>query len=338
MDTLTKFDIVKRNTQEILTEEELKLLLQEKGQKSAYYGTATTGPVHIGYLIPLSKIFDFEKAGIKTKILIADIHGALDDLKSKWEELGLKAEYYKKCMEYAFPWEEKPFFVKGSSFQLEKNYYQDVLKMSTITTINRATRAASEVTRMKEPKISELLYPIFQALDEEYLKVDIQLGGTDQRHIFAFAREYLPQIGYKKRVEIMTPLIASLQGPGTKMSASIPESHIKIYDSEEAIKKKISKAYCPEGIIENNPILQISRFLIFPLEGKMLVERDEKFGGDITFNSYEELEKAFKGKQLHPMDLKNTVAKHLTARFKKAREYFDKNKDMLEKLGKNFLP
>jgi len=334
---MDKLETIKRNTMEILTQDELKLLLKKPGI-SAYYGTAPTGPVHIGYFATLSKIFDLQKAGVKTILLIADIHAALDDLKCKWDEIELKSEYYKKCFELSFAWEQKPKFVRGSSFQWNKEYQKDVLKASSFTTVKRATRAASEVTRMKNPKVSELIYPIMQALDEEYLKVDIQLGGIDQRHIFALNRELLPRLGYKKRVEIMMPLMVSLKGPGTKMSATNAEAHIKPYDSEETIIKKIQKAYCPEGVADENPVLGICKFIIFPGKRKLVVEREKKFGEELSFKSYEELEKTFVSKNLHPSDLKNTVSRELCKILKPARSYFEKNNDMLKQLGKEFLP
>lgn len=321
-----------------MTEEELKSLLENKKNISAYYGTAPTGPVHLGYFIPLSKVFDFTTVGIKTKILIADIHAALDDLKSKWEELDTKAEYYKKCIQLAFPWEDELEFIRGLEYQLERDYLLNVLKLSTYATVKRATRAASEVTRMKNPKVSELIYPIMQALDEEYLKVDIQIGGIDQRHIMAFAREYLPKLGYRKRVEVMTPLVASLQGPGTKMSASEPMGHIKVYDSEENIRVKIRKAYCPEGIIDGNPIIQICQFIIFPVKNRVKIERDTKYGGDIEFKDFNELKQAYIRKEIHPADLKEATANYLIEIFKNVRKYFEKHKDVLESLGSEFLP
>lgn len=336
MDVNKRFELITRNTVEVLTEEDLKNKLNSKKQLSAYLGIATTGPFHMGYLIPLGKLFDFSKAGIKNKILIADVHAVLDDQKSKWEELDKKAIYYQKCIELTFPWENKPSFVKGSSFQLTKNYQLDVLKMSTHTTIARATRAASEVTRMKNPKVSELIYPIMQALDEEYLDVDIQLGGSDQRHIMAYAREFLTILGYKPRVEVMTPLVTSLKGPGVKMSASIPESSIKIYESEESIKNKISKAHCPQGVVLDNSILQLAKYIIFPISGKLKIERNPKFGGDILYNDYTVLEKDFADKNLHPQDLKNTISEELIEIFKKVRNYFDKHKDILKELGENY--
>lgn len=337
MDIEKRFELIKRNTVEVMTEEDLKDLLKKKKNPAAYIGIATTGPFHIGYLVALGKLFDFSNAGVKVKILIADVHSALDDLKSNWDELEERAKYYQKCIELAFPWKEKPEFIMGSSYQLAKKYQLDVLKISTMSTIARTTRAASEVTRMKNPKVSELIYPIMQSLDEEYLKCDIQLGGTDQRHIMAFAREYLPHINYRRRVEIMTPLVVSLKGPGVKMSASIPDSSIKVYESEASIKNKISKAYCPLGVVEDNPILQLAKFVVFPVRGKLKIERNPKFGGDILYNVYNELEKDFSEKNLHPQDLKNAVAKELVDIFSKVRKHFSGKEKYLKKLGDQFL-
>lgn len=331
-----KFAVIKRNTQEILTEQELMEKLNSGEKLSAYYGIACTGPFHMAYLIPLTKVFDFNKAGIKTKILIANIHAALDDLKTPWAEIEKRAEYYKKCIEHSFQWDEKPEIVLGSDFQQEKDYVHDLLKMATSVTVNRATRAASEVTRMKNPKVSELIYPLMQTLDEEYLKVDMQIGGIDQRHIMALAREELPKLGYKARIEIMTPLIASLKGTESKMSASIPDSHIKVYDSEEQIKSKISKAYCLAGE-PNNGVMHITKFVIFTMKDKFKIERPEKFGGDIVYDNYNMLEEAFVNKQLHPADLKKAVSRELIEIFSKARKYFEKHQDMLKELGEGFV-
>ena len=333
-----RLKLMKRGTVEVLTDDDLEKLLKEKKKPSAYIGRATTGPLHIGHLIPLGKVFDFQNAGVDVKILLADIHASLDDLKAKWEDLDKRVDYTKKCIEMSFDWPKKLNFVKGSKFQLEKDYVMDIWKIATIATVDRTTRAASEVTRMKNPKTSELVYPIMQALDEQYLGVDIQFGGTDQRHIMAFAREYLPKIGYEKRVEIMTPLLSSLLGPDTKMSSSIPDSVIKVYDSEESIKKKIKKAYCPEKVIENNPLIQITNLLILPVDGKFSILRDAKFGGDVEIKTQDELEKMFVEGKLHPVDLKEAVSSYLINKFKKVRAYWEKNTDVLKDLGEEFLP
>ena len=281
----------------------------------------------MGYLVPLAKLFDFGQAGVIGKALIADIHAALDDLKTPWDKIEFVGDYYQKCIELSFPWETKPHFIRGSSFQLAKDYQLDLLKLSTLTTVARATRAASEVTRMKNPKVSELIYPLMQALDEEYLGVDIQLGGIDQRHILAYAREILPTIGYRPRIEVMNPLVVSLKGPGVKMSASIPSSRILVHDSESAMTQSIQKAYCPEGIASDNPVLQLIKYIIFAVKPSFIIMRDRKFGGDVTYQNYPNLESDFVAKLLHPSDLKSALARELLIIFKRVRVYFEQHPD-----------
>ncbi len=124
----------------------------------------------------------------------------------------------------------------------------------------------------------------------------------EQRKIHMLARELLP----KKVVCIHNPVLTGLDGE-SKMSSS-KGNFIAVDDSPETIKEKIRKAYCPAGVIEKNPIMEIAKYF---LEYPLTIKRPEKFGGDITVNSYEELENLFINKKLHPMDLKNAVAEEL---------------------------
>ncbi|MDD1646353.1 MAG: tyrosine--tRNA ligase, partial [Methanomicrobiales archaeon] len=88
-------------------------------------------------------------------------------------------------------------------------------------------------------------------------------------------------------------------------------NYISVADSEEAIKKKIGKAFCPPAITDN-PILQILQHHVFPRKGSVTVKRPAKFGGDRTFSGYQDLEDAYASGQVHPMDLKNATASCLS--------------------------
>ena len=87
-----KFELIKRNTEEIITEEELKELLKNKKTPAVYLGTAITGRPHIGYFVWVLKLADFLKAGFKVKLLLADLHGALDQ--TPWDLLEKRYQYY----------------------------------------------------------------------------------------------------------------------------------------------------------------------------------------------------------------------------------------------------
>lgn len=330
-----KLNLIKRNTQEIVTEEELLNLLKTKKQPVVYLGTAITGRPHIAYYSWVLKLSDFLKAGFKVKLLLADLHGALDNC--PWEVLEKRYKYYSSVIPLMFKSigaDIKNFeIVKGSEFQLRKEYIMDVLKLSTATTINDAKRAGSEVVKFGDnPKLSGLLYPLMQALDEQYLKADVQYGGVDQRKILMYARENLHKVGYKPRVEVMTPILPGLTGK--KMSASDPKSKIDLLDDGTTVKNKLKKAYCEEGKVDENGILAFLKNVIMVINQekgeKFVVERPEKFGGNVEFSSYKEIEKAFISKKLHPLDLKNGLA----AEINKLLEPFRKNKAKLEKIAK----
>lgn len=97
--------------------------------------------------------------------------------------------------------------MKGTDYQLSREYTLDVYKFTSVVTQHDARKAGAEVVKQVEyPLLSGLLYPGLQALDEEYLKVDAQFGGVDQRKIFTFAEKYLPQLGYEKRIHFMNPM------------------------------------------------------------------------------------------------------------------------------------
>src|SRR4030042_9330 len=325
-----RFNLIKRNTAEILTDEELMELLKTKKEPVLYIGYATTGRPHIGYMIPAIKIKDFVDAGIYVKILLADMHAFLDNMKSTLELVDKRVEFYKHELRELYKAIgidiSKIEFVKGSDFELDKKYTLDVYRLADVTTAERAQHAAAEVVKFGEnPKLGGLLYPILQTLDEEHLGSDIQYGGTDQRKIFGFARESHPKIGQKKRVEIMTPMLPGISG--RKMSASDPSSKIDLLDSPKDIELKLNKAFCPEGVIEENGILAFMRYVIMVLKSnrneKFTIERVEKFGGDVEYGNYEELEKNFVAKKLHPQDLKKALANELAEILKPVREYFE---------------
>jgi tyrosyl-tRNA synthetase len=339
MNPSEKYNLISRNLDEILGEEKLKTILETRDLK-VYLGTAATGKPHIGYIIPFTKIADFLDAGCEVTILIADLHAFLDSNKTAFELLDLRAKYYteitKETLKALGVDISKLKFVQGTEYQLSKEYTLDMYKLSSVTTVGEAKRAGAEVVKQAEnPKLAPILYPILQALDEEYLKVDAQFGGTDQRKIFVLAHEFLPKLGYEQRIHLMNPMLPGLTG--AKMSSSEEHSKIDLLDSEKEIRKKLNKANCVEGEVENNPVLLFTKYTLFPyLErkgDKFTINRPEKFGGTLTFDTYESLENTFTEKKLHPLDLKNGVADLLVKILEPVRKHFE-NPDM-QKLLKN---
>jgi tyrosyl-tRNA synthetase len=277
------------------------------------------------------KMLDLAGAGFKQTLLLADYHAYMDDMKTPWELMEARTEYYRRCIETLVDKKSGIEIIVGSSFQKKADYLIDVLKSSAMATVARATRAASETCRMEDPKVSSLIYPLMQSLDCAYLDVDCALGGVDQRHVYMLSREILPELGYRKPVCLFAPIVMSLKGGTEKVSASKPGTGFLVHDSEKDIEKAIMNAYCPEKDTKGNPIVQICRYILFPKLEKLEFKRPAKFGGTIGYSNITELENDYSSGKLHPMDLKAGVAVALADLLKPARDYFEKHPEVIER-------
>ena len=319
MELKEKIELIKRNTIEIINEEIIFELLKKKKSPVIYCGYEPSGEIHLGHLVSMTKLLDLQKAGFKIKVLFADWHAYLNQ-KGDWEFINSESKKWEK--EFKDFGLAKAEFVKGSEIQRNFNYIDDVFNLALKNTINRGLRSMQMVARdIENAKISQVIYPLMQIADFKYLKVDGALGGIEQRKIHMLALESLKDINYKQPFLIHHELIPSLKGPEHgKMSSSIKESMISSSDSDKEIKDKISKAYCPEKEIKENPILQIAKLILFPRFEIIEIKRNKKFGRDLKIKSYEELEKIYSEGKLHPLDLKNSVGEYLSQIFEEIRK------------------
>lgn len=272
----------------------------------------------------------------------------LDNQKSTLQQINSRTEYYKIMIQSTLRALgvdiAKLTFVTGSSYQLTPEYTLDVYKANSFITVHSAQNAGTEVVKQSDnPTMNSLLYPTLQALDEKYLDVDIQLGGVDQRKIFIHARENMPKLGYRKIVHLMNfmvPALSKVEGSAnSKMSSSDNVSKIDMLDEPNVVKKKIGQAYCLEGNIDDNtPLIWVKRVLfpLLSLQNKdFLIERPDKFGGNIIFKSYEQVETDFANKKLHPADLKKGITDNLNSILDPVRKEFAKP-EMQELLKKAY--
>jgi tyrosyl-tRNA synthetase len=328
-----KLELICRGLQETLGMDTLREVLVER-DLNLYWGTAPTGKPHIGYFVPMVKIADFLQAGCHVTILFANLHAYLDNMKAPWEQLTARTQYYEHLIKAVLTSIGVPIdrlrFVTGTEYQLSEKYNMDAYKLAAMLTVHDAIKAGAEVVKQTDnPLLSGLIYPGLQALDEEYLNVDAQFGGVDQRKIFILAEKYLPKLGYKKRAHLMNAMVPGLAG--SKMSSSEPDSKVDLLDSKKDVERKIKRAFCEEGNVEDNGVLSFVKAVLFPIASlkqgpeniDFVVKRPEQYGGDMHFDTYEKLEEIFKNKELHPGDLKKAVAEALNSVLDPIREAFD---------------
>ena len=305
--------ILKTSVEEIITEDEFNAALSSisaSGKKPrAYVGFEPSGSVHIGHLPILTMMRELQRVGVHVIVLLADLHAYLNE-KGSFEQIRKTAEYNKRCFVAAGLGDETEFIL-GSSYQMDEAYMLDVLRLATITTEKRAKRSMDELSRSKEDrKVSQMIYPLMQAVDIKFLDIDVAVGGIDQRKIHMLAREHLPKLGFKAPICIHTPLLIGLDGE--KMSSS-KGNYIAVDEPAERVEQKLMGAFCPPKIVEGNPTLQIYKHTIFPGEdtGAVVIERSDKHGGDVRYESYDELERDYVEGGLHPLDVKTNAVRYL---------------------------
>lgn len=370
-----KLALITRNLEETLTEEELKALLASGVPLKHYIGFEISGKVHLGQgIVTMQKVKDIHDAGAETIIFLADWHTwinkKLDGTLATATRLA--REYFEEAMKAAYlcvggnPKDLK--FVLGSELY-DQTYWPKVIEVAKATTISRMMRSTDIMGRTggDSSDTAILFYPSMQAADIFQMGLNIVHAGTDQRNVHIVARDAAKDLGTHKPIALHNHLIMGLKPLGEtndpelkklaeksthtgglsyeekaalitslKMSKSKPDTAIFITDSPEDITRKVNNAYAPEGEVEFNPILDWSKHLIFYNSIMFTIKRDEKWGGNLTYNSYEQLEKDYVEKKLHPQDLKAAVAEWLIAKLEPARKYFEdpKRKAALEEIEK----
>ncbi len=354
MDVETKIGLVSRApTEEVVVQGELRNLFETKQRPVHYVGLEVSGLLHLGSLFFNGfKINDLLQAGCECKVWLADWHSVMNNkLGGDWEKINAASKYYEEAFKFFCPGVK---VLRGSEeYHGNDDYWKNTVEFSRHVTLARATRCVGIMGRNENETLSvaQYLYPSMQAVDIKLLGVDIAHAGMDQRKVHMLAREVFPKMGWIPPVCLHHHILPGLLEPekqaavaqgakatekeaqvaASKMSKSKPGSAIFIHDSAQEISDKLKKAYCPPKVIEANPVLEIAKYLVLRDEKSVLkIERPEKFGGNLDYASYAELEKDFAEGKLHPMDLKNGVAISLDALVAPVRKHFEEKKELLE--------
>lgn len=346
MDVEKKMELIGSVGEEIVTKPELRELLEAKSHPTAYDGFEPSGmaPIHFGVFRALN-LKTLLSTGIRFKLLLADWHGWINNkMGGDLDAIQKVGKYFVEVWGAAGVDLDKVEVIWASDLAKDPEYWKRFILIGKNTTVARATRCLTIMGR-KEGEMQEVAqycYPMMQVADIFHLDVDICQLGKDQRRANIAAREIAPKFGWKKPVLVHHHMLMGLEGVkqpdgfetdkamdieiSSKMSKSKPDSAIFVHDSAEEIARKLSKAYCPAKIVENNPVLEFNKYIVMREFKDFTVDRPAKFGGPFTFGSYSELEQAFRNGELHPMDLKTATAEYLEKMIKPIREHFEKGK------------
>ncbi len=338
--------------EEIITREELASLLAEKEHPLAYDGFEPSGLAHLPLLYRAITVKKLLTTGVRFKFFLADWHAWLNGkLGGNLEAIRDTGRYFVEVWRAAgVPVNTEQVQIVWASDILDQDYLTLMLRVANLTTVSRASRALPIMGRneVEGGKLAYLMYPLMQVTDIFVLGVDICQLGMDQRKANMLAREVANKLGFKKPVGVHHHILTGLEGLKkdqvgreedlmiqSKMSKSKPKSTIFLNDSPESVRDKIMRAACPPAQVENNPVLEYNKFILFPTFEKIQVSRSAQHGGDVFYGSYQELERDYLSGKLHPLDLKEATAKYLNLAIDPIRRHFEQNshaRELLERV------
>jgi len=299
MDIKEELKIIKRGTEEIISEEELIRKIEksrkEKRPLRVKQGFDPNAPdIHLGHTVGLRKMRQFQDLGHDIYFLIGDFTGMIGDPSGKSvtrkqlteEEVKENADTYKKqVFKILNPEKTKVVF---NSHWLGKLSFAEVLKVCSKYTVARMLERDDFANRYKEGKpigIHEFMYPLMQGYDSVAMQADIELGGTDQKFNLLVGRDIQREFNQEPQIIITLPLLEGTDGV-EKMSKSL-NNYIGIDESPQAMYGKVMSV--PDN-------LMIRYFELVT---------------DVSLDEIGKIKTGLESNDLHPRDVKKMLAREI---------------------------
>lgn len=339
-----KIDTIKTFAEEIIGLDELKAKLDSNQKLIAYDGFEPSGRIHIAQgLMRVILVNKLISLGIDVKILVADwLAYANNKMGGNLDHIKETGKYYIEVWKSCGLDTSKVHFLWTSDLVKDDKYWFLVMQIAKNTTLQRIIRCSQVMGRSEKDVLSaaQILYPAMQAADAFYIGANINQMGLDQRKVNILVRQIAEELGYEKPIAIHHHMLVSLLPPPKdfesiqdkveqaivlKMSKSKPDSAIFMSDSETEVADKISRAYCPPNIVDNNPVLEYFHYIVFERFSSVTVKREARYGGDVTYQNYAQMETDFKNGKLFPLDVKNNLITYINQLLQQSRDYFNSN-------------
>ncbi len=342
MDVEERLNLIREVGEEIIGEDELRKMLSDPDYKPiAYDGFEPSGQIHIAQgILRAINVNKMTRAGVHFKFWVADWFALMNNkMGGDLEKIKVVGEYFIEVWKACGMDMENVEFLWASDVMDDTGYWLKVINIGRINTVARITRCAQIMGRSESENLSaaQIFYPCMQCADIFHLNADMTQLGMDQRKVNVLAREVAPKMGFKKPVVVSHHMLMGLGEPpksdltgadaaiAKKMSKSNPDSAIFMTDTVEDVGRKIKKAFCPEKITEDNPIIDYCKHIIFEKYPIIEIKRPEKYGGNMDIHGYDDLISRFTSGELHPMDLKQAVAGYINELLEPVRKHFQEN-------------
>ncbi len=239
--------ILARGVEEVIEKSHLEKALQSGEKLTIKFGIDPTSPdLHLGHMVPLRKLRQFQDAGHNTALIIGDFTATIGDPSGRNEERApLSQSEVKKNLKKYLALADKIIDVKKckvfyNSAWFKKDGVAKILELSRVGTFQQVMRRADFKERIEagnDITLLELLYPLFQGYDSAMVKADVEIGGTDQKFNLLMGRRVQRHFGVPEQDVLTLPLLEGTDGV-RKMSKNY-KNYIALDEMPEDMFAKI---------------------------------------------------------------------------------------------------
>jgi|AP45_3_1055517.scaffolds.fasta_scaffold00379_9 tyrosyl-tRNA synthetase len=245
--SISNKELLSRGVEEVINKTDLQKQLKSGKKIRVKLGIDPTAPdLHLGHMVVLRKLSQFQDAGHKVVLIIGDFTAMIGDPTDRAgaRESLTSAQVKKNKKHYLEQAGKilnlKKVEIKYNSQWFKKLGFNKLLDLMASFTVQQLTEREDFSKRIKEGKpvsYHELMYPIMQAYDSVIIKADLEIGGRDQRLNILAGRNLMNKMSMKPQNVLFLPLIEGTDGV-RKMSKSFG-NYIGINDNPNDMFGKI---------------------------------------------------------------------------------------------------
>lgn len=229
-----QLEIIKRNTVEIIPEEDLYRKLKHSYETEiplkCKLGFDPSAPdLHLGHAVVLHKIREFQDLGHEAVIILGDFTGRIGDPTGRVEarkqmseeEVLANARTYREQV-YKILDPEKTELIFNSRWLAELKFAK-IIELSSKITVARMLEREDFSRRYREGvpiSLHEFFYPLMQGYDSVAVCADVELGATEQKFNLLMGRFLQKEYGQEPQIALTTPILIGTDGT-QKMSKSL---------------------------------------------------------------------------------------------------------------------
>lgn len=322
MEPEKQFELLKINTAEIISAEELLKKLKRRKPLRVKLGIDPSAPeIHLGISVQLRKLKQFQELGHTVVLVVGDFTGMIGDpsgvskTRPKLTREQVKknmAKYKEQIFKILDP--RRTEFTYNSKWLGALSIY-DFIEIASKYTVARILERDDFSTRLKEGipvYMHEIMYPLFQAYDSVAIKADIELGGTDQKFNLLVGRELMKEFNMEPQVVMTMPILEGIDGV-----------------------RKMSKSYGNYIGITEQAKEMFGKIMSIPDE---LIIKYFELTTDTFPHKLEEYRKGLKDGSINPRDAKFDLAKTIVRMYHSAQVAEDAANEFEKVFSKKELP